>query len=343
MVERSAWYPSVDLEMRKRFAHQNTLRSTIELERSSQIGVSLDIPLGGRTQARVNEARAREQQALAQIESDRMVVRSSYGDIARQLAEIRTIAPYIQQRVEASAELVRAYGLQFEAGRRSVVELVNAQRERFNAQLALLDNVNQQFALQARLLNLSGQLNADLHKLYYDESPGAVLALFKPSNIFRGDGPAVATELGDGKPPPDVSASKGTTPQEGVAVDAAKVKPAAAVASDEVLSLLQAWAKAWSAKDYARYRGYYAEFFRGDGYRNTTDWETVRRKRLNKPGDITIMLDALNARPLNEKDVIVDFVQRYQSADHSDMTKKQMLWRRTEGSWKIVRESTVTP
>ena len=346
-VARSTLYPSVDLEFRKRFAQQNTLRSTIELERSSQVGVSLEIPLGGRNFARVKEARAREQQAMAQIESDRMAVRSSYGDIVRQLMEMRAIAPQLEQRVDASAELVRAYALQFEAGRRTIIELVNAQRERFNAQMALLDNVTQQFTYHARLLNLGGQLNTELQRRYHDAPipTAAPLAVFQPGKSIVGN--YVADHSAAKPPRAEVSAENDAAPRDTALVAtgqpqgvAAALKPGASNADrDTVLTQVQAWAQAWSDKDYARYRAFYAEDFRGDGFRNTPEWEATRRMRLNKPGAVSVALDALNARPLSAAEVMVDFVQRYTSADFSGLARKQLLWRHTEGGWKITREN----
>lgn len=117
------------------------------------------------------------------------------------------------------------------------------------------------------------------------------------------------------------------------------VAPAApADAGKLVAGRLEAWRQAWEAKDSARYLAFYGSAFVPAGNKPRAAWETDRRAKLDKKGEIKVVLGAPSFK-LEGEVVRVSFEQRYQSGNYSDVVNKQLEWVKDGGDWKIRREA----
>ena len=125
------------------------------------------------------------------------------------------------------------------------------------------------------------------------------------------------------------------------AVAAPPVAQAAAPAADAgklVAGRLEAWRLAWEAKDSGRYLSFYAGAFEPAGNKSRAAWESDRRAKLAKKGDIKVQVGAPSVKVDGEV-VRVSFEQRYQSGNYSDVVQKQLEWVKEGGDWKIRREA----
>ncbi|KAB2964540.1 TolC family protein, partial [Zoogloea sp.] len=165
-VARGSFFPSVDLSFSKRLDSHSEPTPVTDTDRSSQLQVSIDIPLGGKNLGRHTEAVERHQAALADADDLLLKVSREVTDLQRQYQEACDIAPRLEQRVMAAQRVAAAYELHFEAGRRSLNDLSIAQDELFSGQRALIENRAQQTTLLAQLLGLAGELREALRTRY---------------------------------------------------------------------------------------------------------------------------------------------------------------------------------
>jgi hypothetical protein len=165
-VARGSFFPAVDLSYSKRLDNTTIPVPVSDTDRSGQLQVSFDIPLGGKNLGRHTEAVERHQAAQADADDLMLKVSKDITDLQRQYNEARQIAPLLEQRVAAAQRVSAAYELHFEAGRRSLNDLSITQDDLFNAQRALIENRAQQTTLQAQLLGLAGELRSALRTRY---------------------------------------------------------------------------------------------------------------------------------------------------------------------------------
>jgi ketosteroid isomerase-like protein len=130
-------------------------------------------------------------------------------------------------------------------------------------------------------------------------------------------------------------------------IEAAPAKPAEplplpdAAPLETVEQALAGWAAAWSAKDFPRYRGYYAKSFIPENGRTPEQWASERAIRLGKPGDITIGITDLKVDTTQPDKAVTEFLQSYTSPDYRDVTAKRIDWVRDGNRWKIQREQVL--
>jgi len=113
---------------------------------------------GGADQARIREAMERETVAL---ETYNNALHSTEESVARtwaaQLAARERIAP-LEAHARATAQVLEAYRSQFELGRRSLLDLVNAENELFQARSALHSGRTAALVAEYRVLAAVGGL-----------------------------------------------------------------------------------------------------------------------------------------------------------------------------------------
>ena len=163
-----SYWPSLDLELNRRLHANITPAAVSDVVNSSQISLNLEIPLGGKNVARVAESVARQQAAQAAADSLLLNLSTDLGTLYQELAEARAIQPELVERVETTSRVYQAYRLQFDAAKRSLLDVATAQNERFTALADVIDNRNLQLVDQARLLSLAGKLRQTLASGYRD-------------------------------------------------------------------------------------------------------------------------------------------------------------------------------
>ena len=165
-VARGDLMPSVDLELRRRLSADIEPAEVTDTVDSSQIAVTFDMPLGGASLNRVDEALARHSAARAEADAVELRIDNQLRALLHELSELRSVAPLLTERVGATTRVIDAYDLQFDAGRRSLGDLATAHADRFGARRALIENGFRSFEVRARLLTLSGEIRTALAESY---------------------------------------------------------------------------------------------------------------------------------------------------------------------------------
>lgn len=105
------------------------------------------------------------------------------------------------------------------------------------------------------------------------------------------------------------------------------------------IAALKAWAQAWAAKDVNRYLTFYAPAFRTPKGESRSAWESSRRVRIDKPGQIEVEILQPVAKTITKDQVEIRFRQRYRSSTFSANSAKSVLMTRQAGKWQILEES----
>jgi tetratricopeptide (TPR) repeat protein len=144
-------------------------------------------------------------------------------------------------------------------------------------------------------------------------------------------GPALA-------PAPVVAASKEPAKPPVVVAEKKPAPPPAADAAAEVLKAVDSWAQAWSSKDVQAYLSHYAQDFDPPGKQSRTDWEKLRRARIEAPKTISVSIDSPKVTMEGSDAARVSFRQTYHSDRFNGTSNKTLVMTRTNGRWQILEE-----
>lgn len=167
----------------------------------------------------------------------------------------------------------------------------------------------------------------------------------RPAPTSRLETPA--EQVNAPKPAP-VAASASTPPLAVATVDTAaarpavepKPEPAAKPVADntaEVTRAIDSWLAAWSRKDVKSYLAAYADDFKTPGGVARPAWEAERRKRIAKPGTISIVYGNLRIA-VDGDSATANFRQHYKSGDLKTSSNKVLQLVRHNGKWLIQQE-----
>lgn len=110
--------------------------------------------------------------------------------------------------------------------------------------------------------------------------------------------------------------------------------------SRSIIQTVRAWAMAWSSQDFDAYTDFYADEYDPGGGMSRAEWLSLRRARLGTPEDIHIRIEDPEITRLAEDTIRVAFSQSYESPRYSDRVDKQLIMKRTDAGWRILRESS---
>lgn len=170
--------------------------------------------------------------------------------------------------------------------------------------------------------------------------PAAPAAPAKPTAAA----PAADTKVAAATPPAPPAAK----PAPADKVAAAKpepAKPAAKAAAsdsgerDEILDVVNDWAKAWSSRDVKGYLGYYSGDFQVPNGQARKAWEEERRARIAGKGRINVKVEAPQVS-VNGNTATVKFRQVYVSDRLTANTRKTLVLGKQGGKWRIKQENT---
>ena len=169
--QRAGHLPTLDLNVSSDYRKQtNNFGSTsFNTERNdNSIGLGFDMPIyqGGLVNARTREARHRLSQASEQLHQAtrkaELDTRTAYRGIQTDIAQIKALA----QSLVSTQTAVEAAEAGFEVGTRTVVDVLNAQRESFKAKFNYAQARYQYLVDQLRLKRATGSLSqADVEKI----------------------------------------------------------------------------------------------------------------------------------------------------------------------------------
>ena len=141
------------------------------------------------------------------------------------------------------------------------------------------------------------------------------------------------------KPPEPARPAEPAKPAPVAAVTPApEPKPAAKKGSDaEVLEAVNAWAKAWSAKNVDGYLAAYARDFQPPKGESRDDWARVRRQRISAPKSISVTVESPKVS-IGDGQASVTFRQGYRSEVIKSSSTKTLILVKSEGRWLIQQE-----
>jgi tetratricopeptide (TPR) repeat protein len=138
--------------------------------------------------------------------------------------------------------------------------------------------------------------------------------------------------------PPKVAAAepKAAPPK---AAEPAKAAPAAASGDDKakITAAVEAWAKAWSAKDVKGYLASYAPEFEVPGGESRANWEKTRTERIERPKSIEVAVKVTSVEVDGNKAKVV-IRQNYKSDTLKNNTTKTLGMVRSGDRWLIAQE-----
>ncbi|MDW8468337.1 MAG: tetratricopeptide repeat protein [Burkholderiales bacterium] len=144
--------------------------------------------------------------------------------------------------------------------------------------------------------------------------------------------PASAPAPAEAKPP--AAAAAAPSP-------AAEPKAAEAGTAAQVLETVNAWARAWSAKDADAYLGFYAPGFRTPTGEPREQWEKMRRQRIAAPKSITVTVGSPKVTLHGDDRASVTFRQTYRSDLVNATSTKTLVLVKSNGRWMIQEERVV--
>jgi len=127
----------------------------------------------------------------------------------------------------------------------------------------------------------------------------------------------------------------------GVSNNVAKVANASASAlpTTPVETALQEWLKAWSDRRADDYLNFYDSRFAPLGGVDRAAWSKQRRAAIRQPNWVKVRAEQISSTEMSPEEMVVGFVQVYSaSTGHRETTRKSMIWRWSDGHWRIVSE-----
>ena len=147
--------------------------------------------------------------------------------------------------------------------------------------------------------------------------------------------PALVSKPGAAELP---AASKPAPEQAPGETSTAEKAPSNGDATEGVVKMLEAWARAWSSNDADAYLGFYAPDFRTPNGEPRKDWEAARRLRLAKPKKIQVVASSPRVKLSDNTHAVVTFRQSYSSGNLKSVGTKSLQVVRIGDRWLIQQE-----
>ena len=150
--------PRIDLELRQQASDRTLPALTTEQQKLWLLTARWDIPVMGEAAARRNETQRRAEAAEAESERVARGVSAEMQALAPRILNAERAVAQLDRQITQYGQLVRAGELQFEAGRRSVAQLIGLRESRYNAEQRRAEQAQRLLAAQLRQFALSGGL-----------------------------------------------------------------------------------------------------------------------------------------------------------------------------------------
>lgn len=108
-----------------------------------------------------------------------------------------------------------------------------------------------------------------------------------------------------------------------------------------ILSTIESWARAWSAKDTNTYLSFYAADFKPSTKMSRTAWEASRRSHIAKPRMILVSIEDPKVEFVDSTDAQVTFRQSYRSDVYHDQVHKRLQLYKQGDQWRIYHEQVI--
>ena len=105
------------------------------------------------------------------------------------------------------------------------------------------------------------------------------------------------------------------------------------------MAAVEAWRLAWNSQNLKAYfAAYGADFDYGARFESLAQWKNYKRWAISKRKFIRVTLENIESKQLAGGDIRFIFLQHFRSESYRSDDIKQLLLRKTENGWKIIRE-----
>lgn len=155
-----ALLPTVSLELSHGI--DNNTSAVIDKEDESSLFVRMKMPLyqGGDVRSRIRQSRASESGAAYQVTDSRRRTRARVIDAWKQIHAARARTRAATQQVKAAREALKGVQIEVKVGERALFEVLDAQRELVNGEVALARAQHDHVVASYALLAATGRLTA---------------------------------------------------------------------------------------------------------------------------------------------------------------------------------------
>ena len=103
--------------------------------------------------------------------------------------------------------------------------------------------------------------------------------------------------------------------------------------------VLSGWLKAWTKQDTNEYLSFYSDQF-NDSKHDLAKWQASRKKALEGNKNLSIQASNVQISKSSNK-IKVHFTQQFKSDKYSDVGVKELVWIKSGGNWKILKETWI--
>jgi outer membrane protein TolC len=150
--------PRIDLEFRRQLGDQTRPAPTTEQQRVWLLTARWDFPVMGESLARRTETQRRAEAAEAEADRVARVVQADLKALDARITNAQRTLALLDQQILQYDQLLRAGELQYEAGRRTLSQLIQLRESRFNIEQRRVEQDHKLLAARMRQLALTGQL-----------------------------------------------------------------------------------------------------------------------------------------------------------------------------------------
>lgn len=364
-TNESRYYPRLDLQARKNLGTSSDGRFSNSAADVLELTMNFNLFNGFSDKNAINTAAqklngAQDMRDKACVDT-RQLVTIAYNDI-KQLTEQRTYRAQHKTSIENARE---AYRKQYDIGQRTLLDLLDAENEYFQAKRSLTNTeydlqlaYARTYASQGELLNKIGARRGNLPEYAREE-------YLDNENVCHAVAPVQiqidkAALVADAKPLANIYPSMGK-PVAPVATPAiAPVATAQACNVQAITDRVNDWASAWRQKDGDRYMRFYADKFAPEPPLDRAAWEKQRRQRLSTNGKIGLKIEDLQVscdgdtgkatfkqvytlttfkiKKVADTSCEVCNMQRIPTIAYQDNVNKELQFQNESSDWKITRE-----
>lgn len=356
------FHPRLDLRA-KTDVYSNYLSTFDERQISSvDLLATINLYRGGSDNASRNAAIKRRLRSMDDKLTICRAIRQSTQTSLFDVVSSQKKLNYFREQAAAITKARAAYEQQFAVGRRSLLDLLSAENEYYQAQRALI-NIEADLSIsKLKLLAATGQLTtlfAVDELIKADEPTKREVILYKEQTKTGAEAegcPASLINLEDFNLPnigfdealKSVDAAPSIAPIElaqlgnGVVGQQVAAFGDPAEVSKSLIDKTNSWAKAWENKDVNSYIAFYSPKFKPEEG-SYEAWETNRREKISKAQQIDIEISELQVIPSFDKpdEYEISFIQDYRAKFYQERSKKVLTWKENKGIWQIIREQNL--
>ena len=174
------------------------------------------------------------------------------------------------------------------------------------------------------------------------KAPAAKTPVEKAPRIAKGSSaPAAAPEVS----PPSVKRAPATPAAQRLspAQSALSLSDAERESLSTITSAIIAeWASKWSAQDFAGYAGHYSRNFANEFFPNISTWLKFRKSRIVGREKIQVDVHDLRLVDVSGQNMVIDFVQRWESGGQVIFSLKQISLTQELADWWTISRETAT-